>query len=104
MRKLLLNLTPGEPLALMKKLPCFDDPIEFDSLLVGVLCLGVHDLIKFTCLMQEGLSSVGANCSATSEVSRRGGKYGRSSSTLNTGASQGKEEYLIQNNSHPQPW
>jgi hypothetical protein len=44
--KLLLNLTPGEPLALMKKLPCFDDPIEFDCLLVGVLCLGVHDSIN----------------------------------------------------------
>jgi hypothetical protein len=46
MGKLLLNLTPGEPLSLMKKLPCFDDPIELDGLLVGVLCLGVHDLIN----------------------------------------------------------
>jgi hypothetical protein len=35
--------------------------------------------------MQEGLSFVGANYSATSEVSRRGGKYGWSNSTLNIG-------------------
>jgi hypothetical protein len=47
MGKLLLNLTPGEPLALMKKLPCFDDPIELDVLLVGALHLGVHDLINY---------------------------------------------------------
>jgi hypothetical protein len=36
----------GEILALVKKLPCFDDPIELDVLLVGALHLGVHDLIK----------------------------------------------------------
>jgi hypothetical protein len=46
MRKLLLNLISGEPRALMKKLTCFDDPIEFGSLLVGVLCIDVHDMIK----------------------------------------------------------
>jgi hypothetical protein len=46
MRKLLLNLTSGEPLTLMKKLPCFDDLIKFDSLLASVLCLGNHDLIN----------------------------------------------------------
>jgi hypothetical protein len=46
MGKLLLNLTPGEPLALMKKLPCFDDPIELDVLLVGALHLEVHDPIN----------------------------------------------------------
>jgi hypothetical protein len=49
MGKLLLNLTPGEPLALMKKFPCFDNPIELDVLLVGSLHLGVHDLIN--CLL-----------------------------------------------------
>jgi hypothetical protein len=49
MRKLFLNLTPGEPLALMNKFAYFDKLIEFDSLLEGTLCLGVHDLIK--CIM-----------------------------------------------------
>jgi hypothetical protein len=47
MRKLLLNLIPSEPLALIKKLPYFDDPMEFDILLEGVLFLGVHDSIKY---------------------------------------------------------
>jgi hypothetical protein len=47
MGKLLLNLTLGESLSLMKKLPCFDNPINFDSLLVGVLCLGFHDPINY---------------------------------------------------------
>jgi hypothetical protein len=47
MGKLLLNQTPGEPLALMKKLPCFDDPIELDVLLVGSLHLIVHDPINY---------------------------------------------------------
>jgi len=46
MRKMLLNLTSGEPLFLMNKLPCFDDLIEFGGLLAGVLCVGVHDMIK----------------------------------------------------------
>jgi hypothetical protein len=45
--KPLLNLTLGEPLALVKKLPCFDDLIELDVLLVGSLHLGVHDLINY---------------------------------------------------------
>jgi hypothetical protein len=43
--EILLNLTLGEPLALMKKLPCFDDTIELDVLLAGALHLGVHDSI-----------------------------------------------------------
>jgi hypothetical protein len=47
MGKLLLNLTPSEPLALVKKLPCFDDPVELDVLLSGALCLGVHDPINY---------------------------------------------------------
>jgi hypothetical protein len=47
MGKLLLNLTPGEPLALVKEFPCFDDLIELDVLLVGSLHLGVHDLINY---------------------------------------------------------
>jgi hypothetical protein len=43
----MLNLTPGEPLSMVKTFPYFDDPIELDVLLVGSLHLGVHDLIIF---------------------------------------------------------
>jgi hypothetical protein len=50
MGKLLSNSTPSEPLALVKKLPCFDHPIELDVLLMGVLHLGVHDPINFILL------------------------------------------------------
>jgi hypothetical protein len=47
MGKLLLNLTPGEPLTLVKRFPpCFDDSIELDFLLVGALYFGVHDPIN----------------------------------------------------------
>jgi hypothetical protein len=46
MGKLLLNLTLGEPLALVKKLSFFDEPIELDVILVDYLHIGVHDLIK----------------------------------------------------------
>jgi hypothetical protein len=45
MGKILLNLTPGEPLALVKKLSCFDNLIELYVLLAGFLHLGFHDLI-----------------------------------------------------------
>ena len=45
MRKLLLNLVPGEPLALMQELASFDNPIQGDLLLVSVLDLHVHDTI-----------------------------------------------------------
>jgi hypothetical protein len=85
MGKLLLNLTPGEPLALMKKLPCFDDPIELDVLLVGALHLGVHDLINCHMFNAVRIELCRGQVLVASEVSRRGGKYGRSSSTLNTG-------------------
>jgi len=47
MMKLLLNLTPSEPLSLMKKLPCFDEPTEFDNMMEGVLCIGIHDRINY---------------------------------------------------------
>jgi hypothetical protein len=47
MGKLLLNLTPSEPLALVKKLPRFDDPIELDVMLEGAIHLGFHDPIKY---------------------------------------------------------
>jgi hypothetical protein len=37
------------------------------------------------CSMQSGFNSVGVSCSAMSDVSSNGGKYGRRRSTLNTG-------------------
>jgi hypothetical protein len=46
MRKFLLNLAPGEPLALVQELPCFDNPIKLDPLLVSALDLCVHDMIS----------------------------------------------------------
>jgi hypothetical protein len=45
MRKFLLNLAPGEPLALVQELPCFDDSIKMDTLLSSALDLCVHNLI-----------------------------------------------------------
>ena len=45
MRKLLLNLVLGEPLALVQELASFDNPIQLDLLLVSVLDLHVHDKI-----------------------------------------------------------
>jgi hypothetical protein len=45
MRKFLLNLAPGEPLALVQELPCFDDSIKLDPLLSSALDLSVHNLI-----------------------------------------------------------
>jgi hypothetical protein len=45
MRKFLLNLAPGEPLALVQELPCFDDSIKLDPLYVSALDLCVHNLI-----------------------------------------------------------
>jgi hypothetical protein len=45
MRKFLLNLAPGEPLALVQELPCFDDSIKMDPLLSSSLDICVHNLI-----------------------------------------------------------
>jgi hypothetical protein len=45
MRKFLLNLAPGEPLALVQELPCFDDSIKLDPLLSSALDLCVHNMI-----------------------------------------------------------
>jgi hypothetical protein len=45
MRKFLLNLAPGEPLALVQELPCFDNSIKLDPLLSGSLDLCVHNMI-----------------------------------------------------------
>jgi hypothetical protein len=45
MRKFLLNLAPGEPLALVHELPFFDDSIKLDPLLSSALDLCVHNMI-----------------------------------------------------------
>jgi hypothetical protein len=45
MRKCLLNLAPGEPLALVQELPCFDNSINLDPLLSSALDLCVHNMI-----------------------------------------------------------
>ena len=42
MRKILLNLVPGEPLALVHELASFDNLIQLDLLLASVLDLHVH--------------------------------------------------------------
>jgi hypothetical protein len=46
MRKFLLNLAPGEPLALVQKLPHFDNKIKLKLLLASAPDLCVHDLIS----------------------------------------------------------
>jgi hypothetical protein len=46
MRKFLLNLAPGEPLALVQELPCFDNSIKRDPLLEISLDLCVHNQIN----------------------------------------------------------
>jgi hypothetical protein len=45
MMKFLLNLAPGETLALVQELPFFDNSIKMDPLLVSSLDLFVHNLI-----------------------------------------------------------
>jgi hypothetical protein len=44
-RKLLLDLALGEPLALVDEFPYLDNPIKLDPLLVSALDLCVQDLI-----------------------------------------------------------
>jgi hypothetical protein len=75
MRKFLLNLAPGEPLALVQELRCFDDSIKLDPLLLSALDTYVSTIrsLYYYC-MQLGLSSVGVSYSATSKVSNNGGK------------------------------
>ena len=41
----MLNLAPGETFALVQELPCFDDLIKLDPLLLSSLDLCVHNLI-----------------------------------------------------------
>ena len=45
MRKLLLNLAPDEPLALVQELASFDNLIHLDPLLASILDLHVHDIV-----------------------------------------------------------
>ena len=45
MRKFLLNLAPGDPLALVQELPCFNDLIKMGPLLLSALDLCVHNII-----------------------------------------------------------
>jgi hypothetical protein len=45
MKKFLLNLALGEPLALVQELPCFDNSIKLDPLLASALDLFVHNMI-----------------------------------------------------------
>jgi hypothetical protein len=75
MRKFLLNLAPGEPLALVQELPCFDDSIKLDPLLLSALDLSVHNMIIGCLLYAVGVELCWCQfCSATSEVSNNGGK------------------------------
>jgi hypothetical protein len=55
MRKFLLNLALGEPLALVQELPCFDDFIKLDPLLSRALDLCVHNLITGCMLYVVGV-------------------------------------------------
>jgi hypothetical protein len=41
----MLDLAPGEPLALVEGFPCLDNLIKMDPFLVSVLDLCVHNLI-----------------------------------------------------------
>ena len=68
MRKLLLNLVPGEPLALVQELARIENPIQLDLLLASVLDFHFHDTIC------GGLFHVDVIYSAISEMSYRGGK------------------------------
>jgi hypothetical protein len=55
MRILLLNLSLGEPLALVQELPCFDNSIKMDPLLVTALDLFVHNMINGFQLYEFGV-------------------------------------------------
>ena len=43
-------MVSSEPLVVVSKLSCFDNPIELYVLLVRVIHLGVHDPIKYNIL------------------------------------------------------
>ena len=60
-----LNLNPSEPLALVKKLPRFDDLIELDMLMEIDLHLGLHDLVQIHQLNEIRVEFCMAKCLAT---------------------------------------
>jgi hypothetical protein len=60
----------------MTKLPCFDNLKELYIFLVGVIQLGVHDLICVAFSMQSGLKFIVAKCYCTSKLSNGGIRYG----------------------------
>jgi hypothetical protein len=74
MRKFLLNLASGEPLALVQELPCFDDSIKLDPLLSSALDLCVHNMIIGFLLYAVRVELCWCQLSAMSEVSNNGGK------------------------------
>ena len=80
----MFNLTPSEPLVLVKKLPCFDDRAEMYVLLASPLHLCVNDLIICGPLNAIKIGFYRFKVSSTSKVPNRGGNYGGWSSTLNT--------------------
>jgi hypothetical protein len=45
MGNLLLNLSPGEPLSLVQELPCFENSIKLDPLLVSALDIFFDNMI-----------------------------------------------------------
>ena len=62
MGKILLNLVPDEPLALVQALANFDNPIQLDLLLASGLDLYVHDLTSCGMFHAE-LESIVSHCS-----------------------------------------
>jgi hypothetical protein len=76
MRKFLLNVAPGEPLALVQELPRFDNSIKLKLMLVSFLDLCIHDMISGFMFHVVRFSYVSVNCYAISEVSNKDGKYG----------------------------
>jgi hypothetical protein len=42
----MLNLASGEPLALVQEMPCFDNSIKMDPLLVSSIDMFVHNMIN----------------------------------------------------------
>jgi hypothetical protein len=55
MRKFLLNLALGEPLALVQELPYFDDSIKLDPLLLSALDMSIHNIIIVFLLYAVGV-------------------------------------------------
>lgn len=85
MGKLLLNLVPGEPLALVQELASYDNLIQLDLFWqVFLLCVSmIRYVVSYS--MESGFNSVGVSCSAMFDVCSNGGKYGQRWSILNTG-------------------